>query len=98
MEKEMRDSGIPWLGEIPKSWRLSKIKYVLNERKEKNNPIRCRDILSLTAKQGVIPLSEKEGGGNKPKEDYSTYHLAYPGDIVMNPIRLCRIIKLLWMC
>ena len=50
MEKEMRDSGIPWLGEIPKSWRLSKIKYVLNERKEKNNPIRCRDILSLTAK------------------------------------------------
>lgn len=88
MEKEMRDSGIPWLGEIPKSWRLSKIKYVLNERKEKNNPIRCRDILSLTAKQGVIPLSEKEGGGNKPKEDYSTYHLAYPGDIVMNSMNI----------
>lgn len=88
MEKEMRDSGIPWLGEIPKSWRLNKIKYVLNERKEKNNPIRCRDILSLTAKQGVIPLSEKEGGGNKPKEDYSTYHLAYPGDIVMNSMNI----------
>ena len=88
MEKEMRDSGIPWLGEIPKSWKLNKIKYVLRERKEKNNPIRCRDILSLTAKQGVIPLAEKEGGGNKPKEDYSAYHLAYPGDIVMNSMNI----------
>lgn len=82
--REMKDSRIPWLGEYPATWSLKKIKYCLQERIEKNNPVRTTDILSLTAKQGVIPYDQKEGGGNKPKEDVSAYRLAYPGDIVMN--------------
>lgn len=84
----MKDTKIKWLGEIPDSWRLKKIKYVLQERIEKNNPVRTTYILSLTAKQGVIPYDEKEGGGNKPKEDVSAYRLAYPGDIVMNSMNI----------
>ena len=86
--REMKDSGIQWLGEYPSDWNLIKIKYVLKERVEKNNPVRTSDILSLTAKQGVIPYEEKEGGGNKPKEDVSAYRLAYPGDIVMNSMNI----------
>lgn len=86
--REMKDSGIPWLGEHPAAWSLKKIKYCLQERIEKNNPVRTTDILSLTAKQGVIPYDQKEGGGNKPKEDVSAYRLAYPGDIVMNSMNI----------
>lgn len=88
MAREMKDSGIKWLGAIPDMWNIKKIKYTLQERIEKNNPIRTDEILSLTAKQGVIPYSEKEGGGNKPKEDLSAYRLAYPGDIVMNSMNI----------
>lgn len=84
----MKDSGIQWLGEYPATWSLKKIKYCLQERIEKNNPVRTTDILSLTAKQGVIPYDQKEGGGNKPKEDVSAYRLAYPGDIVMNSMNI----------
>lgn len=84
----MKDTKIKWLGEIPDSWQLKKIKYVLQERIEKNNPVRTTYILSLTAKQGVIPYDEKEGGGNKPKEDVSAYRLAYPGDVVMNSMNI----------
>lgn len=84
----MKDTKIKWLGEIPDSWQLKKIKYVLQERIEKNNPVRTTYILSLTAKQGVIPYDEKDGGGNKPKEDVSAYRLAYPGDIVMNSMNI----------
>lgn len=84
----MKDTKIKWLGEVPDSWQLKKIKYVLQERIEKNNPVRTTYILSLTAKQGVIPYDEKEGGGNKPKEDVSAYRLAYPGDIVMNSMNI----------
>ena len=84
----MKDTKIKWLGEIPDSCQLKKIKYVLQERIEKNNPVRTTYILSLTAKQGVIPYDEKEGGGNKPKEDVSAYRLAYPGDIVMNSMNI----------
>jgi len=86
--REMVESGIQWLGEYPKSWSLKRIKYCLRERIEKNNPIQTTDILSLTAKQGVIPYEMKEGGGNKPKEDVSAYRLAYPGDIVMNSMNI----------
>lgn len=86
--RAMKDSGIQWLGEYPATWSLKKIKYCLQERIEKNNPVRTTEILSLTAKQGVIPYDQKEGGGNKPKEDVSAYRLAYPGDIVMNSMNI----------
>lgn len=86
--RQMVDSGIQWLGEYPSSWGLKKIKYCLQERIEKNNPVQTTDILSLTAKQGVIPYDQKEGGGNKPKEDVTGYRLAYPGDIVMNSMNI----------
>lgn len=86
--KTTKDSGISWLGEYPFDWELKKIKYCLQERVEKNNPVRTTEILSLTAKQGVIPYDQKEGGGNKPKEDVSAYRLAYPGDIVMNSMNI----------
>lgn len=84
----MKDTNIQWLGRIPDNWELKKIKHALQERIEKNNPIRTSFILSLTAKQGVVPYDEKEGGGNKPKEDVSAYRLAYPGDIVMNSMNI----------
>ena len=86
--REMKDSGVSWLNSIPINWELKRIKYTLNERIEKNDPVKSKDILSLTAKQGVVPLSEKEGGGNKPKEDYAAYKLAYPGDIVINSMNI----------
>lgn len=85
---EMIDSGIEWIGQIPQNWRLKKIKYILLNRNENNIPIKCKNILSLTAKQGVIPLSEKVGGGNKPKENFASYKLAYPGDIVLNSMNI----------
>jgi type I restriction enzyme S subunit len=85
---KINDKNQEWIGNIPKNWTFKKIKYVLAQRNEKNIPIKSKDILSLTAKQGVIPYTEKEGGGNKPKTDFSAYKLAYPGDIVMNSMNI----------
>ncbi len=85
----MKDSGVEWIGKIPKSWEMYPIKGILNERKENNDPIKTKEILSLTIEQGVIPHSEKIGvGGNKPKEDLTKYRLAYPGDIVVNSMNI----------
>lgn len=88
MARLMKDSGIEWIGQIPESWELRRLKYILTERNEKNSPVKTNEILSLTASQGVIPYAEKEGGGNKPKEDLSAYKLAYPEDIVMNSMNV----------
>lgn len=86
--RNMKDSGIAWIGEIPAHWELQKLKALFLERKEKNDPVITDFILSLGAAYGVVPYSEKEGGGNKAKEDLTDYRLAYPNDIVMNSMNI----------
>lgn len=85
---EMKDSGVEWLGMIPKEWELKKMKYILKERKEKNDPIKTDYILSLMIEKGVIPYSEKGNVGNKAKEDLSQYKIARPKDIIINSMNI----------
>lgn len=84
----MKDSGIEWIGEIPVNWNIKRVKAVLCERNESNNPIQTGKILSLTNDRGVIPYEEKGDVGNKSKEDLTGYKLAYPGDIVLNSMNV----------
>lgn len=86
--RKMKDSGVEWIGDIPQDWRMVPLKAILKERKEKNLPIKTTSILSLTIDKGVIPYSEKSGGGNKAKEDLTAYKLAYPNDIVLNSMNV----------
>ena len=86
---ELKDSNIDWVSEIPSDWNVEKLKYILTERVEKNNPIKTNNVLSLTAVQGVVPYSEKKAsGGNKRKDDLTAYKLAYPNDIVLNSMNI----------
>ena len=84
--REMKDSGVEWIGEIPSNWSIKRLKAVLCERNEPNNPIKTDFILSLTNDRGVIPYTEKGDVGNKSKEDISGYKIAYPYDIILNSI------------
>ena len=86
--RAMKDSGIEWIGEIPEEWNVKRVKAVLCERNESNNPIQTDRILSLTNDRGVIPYEEKGDVGNKSKEDLTGYKLAYPGDIVLNSMNV----------
>lgn len=81
---EMKDSGIEWIGEIPKDWDVCRLQFSLYEVKVKNNPIQTTQVLSLMKDVGVLPYEEKGDIGNKSKEDVSEYHLAYPNTIVLN--------------
>ncbi len=83
-----KDSGVEWLGKVPEEWEVLRLGWVLKERKEKNNPIKTDEILSLSLSKGVIPYAEKTGGGNKAKSDLSAYMLAYPNDIVLNSMNV----------
>ena len=81
-------NAMEWAGEIPENWDAKRLKIIFTERKEKNNPEKTNFILSLGASYGVIPYSDKEGGGNKAKEDLEDYKLAYENDIVMNSMNI----------
>ena len=85
---ELKDSGIPWIGQIPKHWEIKRLKFILNERKENNKPVKTDFILSLTNEKGVIPYSEKGAQGNISKDDITGYKLAYPNDIILNSMNV----------
>lgn len=84
----MKDSGISWLGKIPAHWDLKRLKSVLVDRNEPNDPVKTDFILSLTNDRGVIPYADKGAVGNKAKEDLTKYKLAYPDDIVLNSMNV----------
>lgn len=86
--RKMKDSGIEWIGLIPEDWEIKRLKAVLLERNESNNPIQTDYILSLTNDRGVIPYDEKGDVGNKSKDDISGYKIAYPNDIVLNSMNV----------
>lgn len=86
--RKMKDSRIEWIGQIPEEWEIKRLKAVLCERNESNNPIKTDYILSLTNDRGVIPYDEKGDVGNKSKEDVSGYKIAYPNDIVLNSMNV----------
>ena len=54
--REMKDSGIEWIGDIPTSWTTNKGKYLFQQRSTKGNHIELQ-LLSPTQKFGVIPQS-----------------------------------------
>ena len=88
MAREIKDSGIEWIGEIPAEWNMSRLLWCLEEIKEKNDPIKTTNVLSLTNKLGVIPYEEKGNQGNKAKEDYSQYGLAFENTLVINSMNV----------
>ena len=88
MARAMKDSGVEWIGEIPEGWQLSRLGWCLEEIKEKNDPIRTSNVVSLTNKLGVIPYEEKGNQGNKAKEDYSQYGLAFENTLVINSMNV----------
>lgn len=86
--RKLKNSGIEWLSKIPENWEVKRLKQILAERNEKNNPIKSKNILSLSIERGVFPYSEKTGGGNKAKENIEDYKLAYKDDIVLNSMNV----------
>ncbi len=88
MSREMKDSGIAWIGKIPANWNLRRLQFILTERNEKNNDLQTKNILSLTADKGVIPYAERSSGGNKHKDDLTAYKIIKPNDIVVNSMNI----------
>jgi hypothetical protein len=80
-----KSTELSWSKHLPYYWNIKRIASIFDIRKEKNSPVRTKEILSLSAKYGVSLYSDKkEKGGNKPKEDLTSYYLCYSGDILVN--------------
>jgi type I restriction enzyme S subunit len=87
-DAEMKDSGVEWIGEIPKHWSCIPMKYLLNERNQKNDPIVTSERLSLSIDIGVTLYAEKTTNLDRFKEDVSQYKVAHEGDLVLNSMNM----------
>lgn len=84
-KREMKDSGIEWIGEIPKEWNTIKIKWILNERKLKSEN-GMEEPLSMSQKFGIIPTKEMEMIPNVASS-FVGAKIVYNGDLVFNKLK-----------
>jgi len=77
-----KDSGMPWLGQVPEHWEVQRIKTLFRETDERNGNGGGL-LLSLTRTRGIVPQSE---ASNRiaSVEDLSNYKVCKSGDLVMN--------------
>jgi restriction endonuclease S subunit len=80
----MKDSGIAWIGQMPRAWKLLPLRAVLVERGEYNSGPKTTNFLSVVKDVGVIPYEEREASGNKKSDEVEKYKVIHPGDIVVN--------------
>ncbi len=78
--RDMKDSGIEWVKEIPKTWDVMANKYVMKKVKQVNPKYNDEDILSLTI-NGVI-VRDLDAGGKMPSS-FDGYQTLYPGNLLM---------------
>lgn len=83
-----KDSGVPWLGDVPAHWDVLPHRALFREINERNHP--DEPLLSVTITRGVIPQKELLTNSSKKDSsnlDKSNYKLVLPGDITYNKMR-----------
>lgn len=78
--REMKDSGIEWVGEIPSNWTVMQNKYVMKKLKHICTKYTGQNILSLTI-DGVI-VRDLNAGGKMPAT-FDGYQYIIQGNLLM---------------
>lgn len=80
----MRDSGIPWLGEIPAHWEIERTKRLFVERDERSETGE-EELLTVSHLTGVTSRSEKDVNMFEA-ETTEGYKICLHGDLVINTL------------
>lgn len=78
--REMKDSGIEWVGKVPATWKIMPNKYIMTKKKVIKEVYDGENIISLSM-NGVI-IRDLEAGGKMPKT-FDGYQIVYPGNLLM---------------
>lgn len=81
----LRDSGIPWLGQIPKQWEIKRSKWLFTERDERSTTGE-EVLLSLRMEKGLVPHNDVSNKPTSP-EELIGYKKTSVGEIVINRMR-----------
>ena len=81
MSREMKDSGVEWIGEIPEDWEIIPNKHLMKKVKNLCPVYNGEDILSLSMK-GVYVRDPNDESGKRPTT-YNGYQYVQEGDLLM---------------
>lgn len=81
---KLRDSGVPWLGEIPAHWEIERARWLFRERDVRSTTGE-EEMLTVSHLTGVTPRSEKDVNMFEA-ESNEGYKLCEPGDLVINTL------------
>lgn len=85
--REMKDSGVEWIGKIPKDWKVVQVKRLFDSKKEiVGNDVDKFDRLALTL-NGVIKRSKTDADGLQP-EKFEGYQILHRNNLVFKLIDL----------
>lgn len=84
--REMRDSGIEWIGAIPAAWGVHRIASHFQEIKEKNTANAYSNALQF--KMGKIIAKPQKWDEDETNETYSAYTVVHPNTIMVNGLNL----------
>jgi type I restriction enzyme S subunit len=84
-EREMKDSGVAWIGTYPSNWKIIKIKWLLHERKDRSIT-GLEEPLSMSQKKGLIPTKDMDSIPNMASS-FIGAKLVYKGDLVFNKLK-----------
>lgn len=79
---KMKDSGIEWLGEVPKHWEIQRAKVLFKEINERSSTGQ-EELLTVSHITGVTRRSEKDVNMFMA-ESLEDYKKCKPGDLVIN--------------
>jgi type I restriction enzyme, S subunit len=80
----LRDSSIPWLGEIPAHWETDRTRWLFRERDERSETGE-EELLTVSHLTGVTPRSEKDVNMFEA-ETTEGYKICLAGDLVINTL------------
>ena len=84
---EMKESGVDWLGLVPKEWNVKRIKNLFNLRNERNSKKMDEvQILTLYTSIGVRKQEDVESRTGNKVRTVQDYKIVHPDDIVVNII------------
>lgn len=84
--REMKDSGIEWMGAIPAAWGVHRIASHFQEIKEKNTANAYSNALQF--KMGKIIAKPQKWDEDETNETYSAYTVVHPNTIMINGLNL----------
>lgn len=83
--REMKDSGIEWIGDIPLEWYTVPFRAYVNERVERNKGNKTDELLALSFALGVTLYKDKIYNKDRVKEDFEDYKIVHKNDLVLSP-------------